>query len=142
MNESDLDGVTAIEQASFSHPWRREHFAHELASTHSFPFVAVYDGVLCGFVCLMSLFEEAQILDVVVAPNQRGRGIARLLMAYAFDVAREQGAHVMALEVRASNTAAITLYERLGFSRCGTRRGYYEGTEDAILMEKSLQGDS
>jgi len=59
-------------------------------------------------------------------------------MEQAFTIAREQDAEVMALEVRVSNVAAITLYERLGFSRTGTRRGYYDGTEDAVLMEKSL----
>jgi ribosomal-protein-alanine N-acetyltransferase len=138
MNESDLDGVAAIEQASFAHPWRREHFEHELASPHSFPSVAVCDGTLCGYVCLMSLFEEAQVLDIAVAPHLRGQGVARLLMEHAFAIARKQGAEVMALEVRASNSAAIALYGRLGFVRTGTRHRYYEGKEDAVLMEKSL----
>lgn len=138
MTESDLDAVLAIEEASFPTPWRREHFLHELGAAHAFPFVAVTDGEIAGYVCLLSLFEEAQILDIAVEPRQRGRGIARLLMGHAFAVARQQGAEVMALEVRASNAAAIGLYERLGFFRTGTRKGYYEGKEDAVLMERSL----
>jgi ribosomal-protein-alanine N-acetyltransferase len=138
MAESDLDAVLAIEQASFPAPWRREHFLHELAAPHSFPFVAEADGTVAGYVCLMSLFEESQILDIATDPRQRGRGIALALMEHAFGVAGGQGAEFMALEVRASNIAAITLYERLGFVRTGTRRGYYEGKEDAVLMEKSL----
>jgi len=138
MTESDLDAVLAIEQASFSAPWRREHFLHELAAPHAFPCVASEDGAIVGYVCLMSLFEEAQILDIAVDPQQRGRGIARMLMEHAFTAARGLGAEFMALEVRASNCAAITLYERLGFSRTGVRAGYYEGKEDAVLMEKSL----
>ena len=142
MSESDLDVVLTIEQASFPAPWRREHFLHELGAPHAFPFVAAADGEVAGYVCLMSLFEEAQILDIAVDPRQRGRGIARMLMEHAFRVARMQGAEFMALEVRASNMAAITLYERLGFVRTGVRRGYYEGKENAVLMEKSLLGDS
>lgn len=138
MCESDLDAVLAIEQASFPAPWRREHFLHELGAAHAFPFVAEADGDVVGYVCLMSLFEEAQILDIALDPEQRGRGSARLLMEHAFSVARQQGAEVMALEVRASNSAAIKLYERLGFVRTGTRQGYYEGKEDAVLMERSL----
>lgn len=138
MSESDLDTVLAIEQASFSAPWRREHFLHELAAPHSFPFVAEADRVVAGYVCLQSLFEEAQILDIAVDPRQRGLGIARQLMEHAFGVAHEQGAEFMALEVRASNIPAITLYERLGFVRTGLRQGYYEGKEDAVLMERSL----
>lgn len=141
MTETDLESVLAIERASFSHPWRYEHFLHELSSPHSFPFVAVAEGAVGGYVCLMSLFEEAQILDIVVAPHLRGRGIARALLGHAVTIARGKHAEVMTLEVRASNRAAIALYERFGFSRTGKRPKYYEDAEDALLMEKSLQGD-
>ncbi len=139
MNESCLDAVLAIEQASFSTPWRREHFEHEIAAPFSFPFVAQCDGVVVGYVCLMSLFEEAQILDIAVAPEQRGRGFARVLLEFAITVAREKGAEVLALEVRASNISAITLYERCGFVRTGLRQKYYDGRDDALLMEKYLK---
>jgi ribosomal-protein-alanine N-acetyltransferase len=139
MTTDDLDAVLSIEQASFPTPWRREHFAHELAAPHSFPFVTEYNGIIGGYVCLMSLFEEAQILDIAVAPELRGRGMARLLMDHAISVARKKEAEVLALEVRASNFAAITLYERCGFVRTGIRSKYYEGVDDAVLMEMSLK---
>jgi ribosomal-protein-alanine N-acetyltransferase len=139
MTADDLDAVLAIEQASFPNPWRREHFEHEIAALYSFPFVADHDGIVVGYVCLMSLFEEAQILDIAVAPEQRGRGVARILMDYAIYVSREKDAEVLVLEVRASNIAAITLYERCGFVRTGIRSKYYEGVDDAVLMEKNLK---
>ncbi|HXE96494.1 MAG TPA: ribosomal protein S18-alanine N-acetyltransferase [Dongiaceae bacterium] len=139
MTATDLDAVLAIEQASFPTPWRREHFEHEIAAPHSFPFVAECNGLIVGYVCLMSLFEEAQILDIAVAPEQRGRGVARLLMDHAIMVAREKGTELLALEVRASNVAAIALYERCGFVRTGIRSRYYEGVDDAVLMEMSLK---
>ena len=139
MTTYDLDAVLAIEQASYPTPWQREHFQHELAAPHSFPFVAEWNGIIVGYVCLMSLFEEAQILDIAVTPEQRGRGFARLLMDHAITVAREKAAELLALEVRASNIAAITLYERCGFVRTGIRTKYYEGVDDAVLMEKSLK---
>jgi ribosomal-protein-alanine N-acetyltransferase len=141
MTKADLESVLAIEQASFSRPWRYEHFLHELSSPHSFPLVAVIEGAVGAYVCLMSLFEEAQILDIVVAPHLRGRSIARALLEHAAAIAREKHAEIMTLEVRASNTDAIALYERFGFSRTGIRPKYYEDAEDALLMEKSLQGD-
>jgi ribosomal-protein-alanine N-acetyltransferase len=138
MDEADLDAVLAIELASFPSPWKREHFQHEISAPHSFPFVAECAGVITGFVCLMSLFEEAQILDIAVAPEQRGRGVARLLLEHAIAVAREKDAELLALEVRATNLAAITLYERCAFVRTGLRQKYYEGRDDAVLMEKNL----
>lgn len=139
MNMADLDAVLTIEQASFATPWRREHFEHEVTAPHSFPFVAEQGGVIVGYVCLMSLFEEAQILDVAVAPGQRGRGVARQLMDHARTVAREKGAELLALEVRSSNISALALYERCGFVRTGIRSRYYDGVDDAVLMELGLK---
>ncbi|MDD2309416.1 MAG: ribosomal protein S18-alanine N-acetyltransferase [Desulfuromonadaceae bacterium] len=139
MTEDDLESVVAIEMVSYATPWKREHFQHEIAARYSWPFVAVEDVSVVGYVCLMSLFEEAQILNVAVSPDRRGSGIARMLLGEAFRMALEQGAETMALEVRASNSAAISLYRQLGFERVGIRSGYYESAEDAILMEKNLK---
>jgi ribosomal-protein-alanine N-acetyltransferase len=139
MCESDLDAVILIERASFHSPWQREHFQQEIAAPHSFPYIYEYKNAVVGYLCLMSLFEEAQILDIAVAPEWRGKGIARILMDYAISVASEKKAEILSLEVRSSNIAAITLYERCGFVRTGLRQKYYEGREDAVLMEKVLK---
>ena len=139
MTEDDLDAVMAIETASYTTPWKAEHFRDELAARFSWPLVADEEGNVVGYVCLMSLFEEAQILNIAVSPGQRGRGIARMMMEGAIRLAREKGAEKVALEVRASNAAAISLYGQLGFERVGVRSGYYEASEDAILMEKSIK---
>lgn len=138
MEAADLDAVLTIEQGSFSVPWKRDHFEHELGAPHSFPFVADCGGSIVGYVCLMSLFEEAQILDIAVAPEMRGRGVARLLMDHAIMTAREKGGEVLALEVRSTNGSAISLYERCGFVRTGVRQKYYEGRDDAVLMELKI----
>lgn len=139
MTAEDLEEVLAIEQASFTTPWKRDHFESELAGSYSFPFVAECEGRIVGYVCLMSLFEEAQILDIAVLPEQRGRGVARLLMEHACAVARERQAEVLALEVRSSSAAAIGLYRQAGFRQVGIRRNYYGASEDALLMEKHLK---
>ncbi|MDA8412213.1 MAG: ribosomal protein S18-alanine N-acetyltransferase [Desulfobacteraceae bacterium] len=139
MIASDLAAVLAIEQASFPAPWNRDHFLHEIAAPHSYPFAAVCCGDVVGYVCVTSLFEEAQILDIAVAADMRGQGIALMLMEQAISLAREKGAEMLALEVRSTNVAAIALYGRLGFVRCGLRSRYYEGIDDAVLMEKNLK---
>lgn len=139
MTDADLDQVLAIETVSFPSPWTREHFVAELESDHSFPYVAISDGKVVGYVCLMSLFEEAEILDIAVDPEQRGRGVAGALIQYAMMVASRKEAVSIRLEVRDSNSAAIALYEKLGFARAGVRSRYYEGRDDAVLMEKKLK---
>jgi ribosomal-protein-alanine N-acetyltransferase len=103
--------------------------------------VAESDGLVVGYVCLTSLFEVSQILDIAISPELRGRGIARMLLTHAVDLARAKGAQLLELEVRSNNHAAIALYERFGFWRTGLRTRYYEGVDDAVLMEKHLQGD-
>lgn len=138
MTSADIDQVLMIEQDSFSHPWRGEHFLNELSSPHSFPAVALLNGHICGYICLMSLFEESQILDIAVVRKQRGKGVATLLLKHAVAVATEHKAEVMLLEVRASNMDAIKLYQRFGFFITGKRANYYENSEDALLMEKLL----
>ena len=139
MTEDDLDDVMVTETGSYSTPWKYEHFLNEIAARYSLPYVAVEEKSVIGYVCLMSLFEEAQILNIAVSPSRRGRGIARVLLRKAFSLALEQGAEIVALEVRASNSAAISLYEQLGFTRVGIRARYYDSVEDAILMEKLLK---
>ena len=139
MTGDDLDAVVVIEAESYASPWQYEHFQNELTAPYSWPFVAVEETCVIGYVCLMSLFEEAQILNITVAPDRRGRGVAKMLMEKAVSRALEEGAEVMALEVRASNISAISLYEQFGFKQIGIRARYYDGTEDAILMEKIVK---
>lgn len=138
MEHAHLDAVLEIEKASFAKPWKIEHFLQEIASPHSFPAVALEEGRVVGFICLMSLFEEAQILDVAVDTGQRGKGIAQILIEFAEDLAAKKGAESLALEVRESNVPARCLYEKNGYTLNGIRTRYYDGTENAILMIKKI----
>lgn len=139
MTSADLDTVQAIETASFSRPWTREHFAAELDSPGSFPGVAVdAGGRVIGYLCPVLIGDEAEIHDVAVALACRGVGVGRALVAWAFEEFRRRGAAVIHLEVRPSNLAAIALYERFGFRVTSRRRAYYENGEDALLMSCQL----
>ena len=65
----------------------------------------------------------------------RRRHIAEALVAEMQKEAAGRGTHSVFLEVRCSNTGAIALYQKMGFSICGTRRGFYEKPkEDAYVM--------
>ncbi len=135
MCTADLDQVLAIEESSFPRPWTREHFRHELDTRHAMPLVAVAgDGTVVGYLCVTLLFDEAEILDVAVLTKLRGCGVGRLLLERTIELCRVNGVKDIHLEVRCSNLAAISLYERFGFARTGERRRYYENGEDAILM--------
>ena len=92
---------------------------------------------MIGYGIMSVAAGEAHLLNIALSDAVRGRGYGRYLLEYLADVAREAGAESMYLEVRPSNTAALKLYERMGFKLIGRRRGYYRaraGTEDAVVL--------
>jgi ribosomal-protein-alanine N-acetyltransferase len=136
MTESDLEQILFIEAVSYPRPWNKSHFLDELASPHSFPLVALdAEGMLTGYICPMILLDEGHIMNVAVRKEHRGRGLGKLLVEGVLRECRKRGAEYVSLEVRPSNTAAISLYRKLGFVETGLRKRYYENGEDAILME-------
>ncbi len=79
--------------------------------------------------------DEAHILALAVYPSCRRQGIGDLILKRLIATARERGATLLTLEVRASNLAAQQLYRKYGFLPVGHRPGYYAETgEDAIIM--------
>ncbi len=90
---------------------------------------------IIGTVGLQVIGGDGEISNVAVMPEFRGRGIARRLLETAIAKAREQGVKDFTLEVRASNHAAIHLYESLGFRQEGLRKRFYTcPDEDALIL--------
>lgn len=82
-------------------------------------------GEMLGFLVDQCLGPDAEILTLGVAPGARRRGIAQMLLRDLFARAAAMSAQRVVLEVAADNRGALALYEALGFSRRGRRRGYY-----------------
>jgi ribosomal-protein-alanine N-acetyltransferase len=140
---SDLDAVERIEQASYPAPWSRAMFAGELAKPGSICLGAFDDdGELVAFLVVSRYVDAWHVMNVAVAPDSRRAGIAARLLEELFDRTADDGTRGYTLEVRVSNDTAIRLYERLGFSGKGLRRGYYtDNREDALIMWKGLAED-
>lgn len=81
---------------------------------------------------------EAELLTLATDPSCRREGRARACLATFEAAARARGAEAVFLEVAEDNAAALSLYERAGFSRMARRKGYYAGGRDAIVMRKPL----
>ncbi len=99
-------------------------------------------GQIVGYVIYTRVLDEAEIINIIVAPALRGQGVGRALLRAALDALGPAGVSCCRLEVRESNAAAIGLYRAEGFCESGRREGYYpaeDGTrEDALLMSKEL----
>ncbi len=119
--------------------WRREEFDALLRAPGVFTLPAA-DGFAMGRL----LIDEAELLTIAVAPEQRRAGRGAALLAAFEAMAARRGAARAVLEVAADNTAARALYRRFGYDRIGCRRGYYPSAAgpavDALLLAKSLDG--
>ena len=83
--------------------------------------------------------DELEIDNVAVAPGFRKMGIGSKLLEEALEMARKKGAHQAFLEVRSSNNAARSLYEKNGFSLVGKRKNYYRNpVEDALILSREI----
>ncbi len=133
MRAEDLDAVTALETAAFSRPWKREDFSAALQKEEYLYFVAE-EGRVLGVAGLIMTPPEADISNVSVAQEARRRGIAGGLLRALLSEGRRRGLKDFTLEVRASNSAAIALYEGLGFICEGVRKAFYsDPREDALI---------
>ncbi|MDI1231074.1 MAG: ribosomal protein S18-alanine N-acetyltransferase [Methylobacter sp.] len=135
MRSSDLPGVMAIERANYHAPWGEDIFRDCFKANYSCWVCEENDTVL-GYSILSISVGEAHVLNICVAAAEQGQGIGRKMLQNLIETARGR-AETMFLEVRPSNTAAIALYEDMGFNEIGIRKGYYpaeNGREDALML--------
>lgn len=137
LTAADAEAVSRIEEASFSMPWKVQDFLEMVEADYAHYYVAETEGEIAGCCGIRNMAGEGEITNVVVAEKFRRRGIGRSLMEYMLKEASALGIGDCTLEVRVSNTAAIHLYESLGFKGEGVRPGFYEKPrEDALIMWK------
>ena len=162
MDLDDVDAVCVVEEESFSMPWHRESFIEMINNRDALYLVAEictsekcemtdpddvvyrsteiaesYDGdvIICGCAGFISVVGEGDICNVVVKEDFRRLGIAKRLVQSMIMAGKERfGVNSYTLEVRKSNSAAIGLYEDLGFVFEGIRPGFYDKPkEDACI---------
>ena len=137
--ESNIDYIPSlliIEEECFVHPWHEESFIELMNNKDALILVAVCeDDTVAGYISMLNVVGEGQILNVAVRSTYRRRGIARELVSEAMrQAAIDYGATEFTLEVRKSNMGARALYEKLGFICEGIRPGYYsDPVEDACI---------
>ena len=138
---SDLNDIEDIEHRSYDTPWSRSMFAGELAKPASLCLGAFEGEQLGGYLIVSRYVDAWHIMNIAVSPDFRRRGIATALLERLFELTDDRSRRGYTLEVRVSNDGAIRLYERLGFTARGIRRGYYtDNREDALIMWREPGG--
>ena len=137
MTEAHVAAVAKLEAACFADPWSENSVASELKNPLSLWLVAVEEDTVVGYVGSQTVMGETDMMNVAVHPNCRRRGIAKGLLETLIRTLKKLGSRSLALEVRASNEPAITLYTEFGFLEAGRRRNYYRNPkEDALILRK------
>jgi [ribosomal protein S18]-alanine N-acetyltransferase len=139
----DLAAIHEIERDAFRTTWSPETFEAELGCDHA-RIDVLHDGDpprLVGY-CnywLIAASQEVHILSIATHPMARRQGVGARLLEHALAAGATIEARLATLEVRRSNLAAVTLYERFGFTTIHVRVRYYaDGDEDALVMTASL----
>lgn len=144
MHELDVPMVVTIERSSYQFPWSEGIFRDCLRVGYVCRVIEVGDE-LAGYGIMSMGAGEAHVLNMCVRAEHRCRGLARQVLLYLIDRARNAGMYEAFLEVRPSNTAAARLYDSLGFEQVGVRRGYYQATngrEDASVLRRMLSAET
>ena len=131
----DVPEVAAIESMLFSQPWSERGFLESMKSRDTLYLVVKMQEKIIGYCGLLQSFEEADITNVAVHPEWQGKGIAFQMLQKLMELGRAKGIERYTLEVRVSNTPAVRVYEKLGFSSVGIRKNFYDmPREDAMIM--------
>ena len=137
MTADDVKFAAEIEKLCFVHPWSEQSVKDEMDKENSI-FLMAFDGENpIGYVGLSVVFDEGYMGNLAVLEAYRRKGVGRALMQELLNECVKLELAFATLEVRASNTPAVNLYESLGFTEVGRRKNYYkEPSEDALLLTK------
>jgi ribosomal-protein-alanine acetyltransferase len=147
----DVDAVVALERSVFAgEAWSRDQVVEELTGPGRRGFVVPGTGEpssgtpeegarLLGYAVTWRVGEVVDLQRIAVTPARQRQGCARALLDAAVAAALADGAERMLLEVAASNTAALRLYEAAGFAGISRRRRYYRDGGDALVLERPLR---
>lgn len=138
MSLTDLNSIKSVLTSDFDNFWNFETLKEELNSDFSEFFIAKNEhNQIIGFVGLKIVFDEADIMNIVVKKSLRNMGIGSYLLNYIIQFAIDKKIASISLEVNETNKFAISLYKKFGFKCISIRRKYYKDG-DALIMKKIL----
>jgi [ribosomal protein S18]-alanine N-acetyltransferase len=137
---SDFRALWELDQACFSPEiaYTKAELQHFLDYPGSFTLIAEHDGVIHGFILTHVHQKHGHVITIDIRADQRRTGLGSHLLRAAEERLRALGKEAVALEVAVDNPAAITFYNRHGFTLVKTMPRYYNNGVDALRMAKAL----
>jgi ribosomal-protein-alanine N-acetyltransferase len=144
MIHDDLPLVSDIERRSYEFPWSHGVFRDCLLA--GYVCIVIERGEeVAGYAILSIAAGEAHILNLCVDPIFRVHGYGTRLLDEILERAQLAEVKEVFLEVRPSNSSALSLYRKKGFRQIANRPAYYqarEGREDAAVLAKTLKTEN
>ena len=135
----DLNEIAALERECFpDNPWNVRMLAESFLSGRFFGSLLEEDGAITAYGGISYVEDEAELELIATAEMYRRCGRAQKILDDLFEEAVRRGIKKMFLEVRVSNSSALSLYLRNGFEGVYARTRYYPDGEDAIVMKKEF----
>jgi ribosomal-protein-alanine N-acetyltransferase len=139
MTLDDLYSIQNVLFSEFDDFWTISTFKQELECKNSHFIIAQNDaGQILGFAGFKAIIDEADIMNIVVKKDCRNNGIGSFLLENLLSLASKLNIIYVNLEVHEKNISAISLYKKLGFKEISIRKNYYNGTDNAIIMQKKI----
>ncbi len=136
--EQLLEALADIERTTFSDAWTKEMLASSLQQAWNHLWVAVVQGMPCGYLIANVVADETELLRIAVNKENQNAGIGQMLTVSYLSFAKKNCTRGL-LEVRHGNAAAKHLYEKNGYRMFSTRKNYYKNPpEDADIYELNL----
>lgn len=138
MTLPDLDSISDILTCEFDDFWNYNLFKSELENKNSRYIVAKLNNQIVGFAGIWFSVDDIHITNIVVKKSCRNQKIGSLMLNNLIEFCKNQTQKSITLEVNSNNIPAQKLYQKFGFENVGIRKKYYNNTEDAIIMTKTL----
>lgn len=138
----DVEAVRSVETEALGKATSAEQWERELTTPFSRTLVGRREGEgVMGFVNFWLVADEAQLVQIAVAPRWRRSGVAKGLMKVMMAIAAEADVEKVVLEVNTVNDPAVSLYRKIGFEPVALRKAYYAPQDgDALIMTLTLRG--
>lgn len=142
---ADIDALLAIENRAYPVPWNRQQM-EDVFTQKTIRKKLLLEGELIGYAFVSIILDEGHLLHITVDPIHHGKRFGRYLLERVIELGDTHALATIFLEVRAGNTPARALYDRMGFNQIGMRKGYYpcnvHGREDAIVMAYTMPSET
>lgn len=140
MKISDLELIKNNLKSDYDDFWSKEALEQELLNENRIYILAKDENTneVLGFAGISIIFNEAELMNIVVKKNKRKHGIGKALLEKIINICIENNIEVIKLEVNENNISAKNLYKSCGFIQTGKRERYYNNKDAAILFDLKI----